>query len=80
MAADQQSPRMFTRREIVKLVGGTLALFVGWALLFLGAWEYVRWTEDFFPGTPPTEVLEADAWDVTDESVTFAAVGDTGTG
>ena len=53
MAADQQSPRMFTRREIVKLVGGTLALFVGWALLFLGAWEYVRWTEDFFPGHRP---------------------------
>ncbi len=81
MAGDQQRPRTFTRREIVKLVGGTLALVVfGWAFLFLGAWEYVRWTEDFLPGTPPANVLEADAWEVTDESVTFAAVGDTGTG
>ena len=81
MASDQQPPRAFTKREIIKIVGGTLALVVGgWAILFLGAWEYVRWTEDFFPGTPPTEVLEADAWDVTDESVVFAAVGDTGTG
>ena len=63
------------------MVGGTLALVVcGWAFLFLGAWEYVRWTEDFFPGTAPTDVLEAEAWEVTDDAVVFAAVGDTGTG
>ena len=80
VAGAQRNPPRFTRREIVKLVGGTVALVVGWAVLFLGAWEYVRWTEDFLPGTPPTDVLEADAWEVTEESVTFAAVGDTGTG
>ena len=81
MAGGQQRPRAFTRREVVKLVGGTLALVVGgWAFLFLGAWEYVRWTEDFFPGTAPSDVLEAEAWEVTDDAVVFAAVGDTGTG
>lgn len=73
--------RPLTRREMLKIVGGTLVLVVGgWALLWLGAWEFVRWTEDFFPGTAPTDVLEANAWEVTDDSVVFAAVGDTGTG
>lgn len=43
-------------------------------------WDYVRWTEDFLPGTAPTAVLEPEAWTVTDDSVVFAAVGDTGTG
>lgn len=58
------------------MVGLALAGIVLWA----GAWDYVRWTEDFLPGTAPADALEPEAWTVTDQSVVFAAVGDTGTG
>ena len=65
---------------MLRLVGGSALLVLGgWALWFVG-WDLVRWTEDFLPGTPPTDVLEARAWEVTDDRVVFAAVGDTGTG
>lgn len=81
MSGEPEHQPAFTGREITRLVAGTLALVVaGWSFLFLGAWEYVRWTEDFLPGTAPTDVLEAEAWEVTETSAVFAAVGDTGTG
>lgn len=53
------------------LAGGTVR-----ALLF----ERLRWGEDFFPGTPPDVVLEPEAWTTTGDAVTFAVLGDNGTG
>lgn len=70
----------FTRWEVVKICGGVIGLALAGVVLWASAWDYVRWTEDFLPGSAPTDVLEAEAWTVTAESVVFAAVGDTGTG
>jgi 3',5'-cyclic AMP phosphodiesterase CpdA len=78
-SAEAKQPA-FTRREALKIGGGVVVLALAGAVLWAGAWDYVRWTEDFLPGTAPTDVLESEAWTVTDDSVVFAAVGDTGTG
>jgi 3',5'-cyclic AMP phosphodiesterase CpdA len=78
-SAEAKQPA-FTRREALKIGGGVVVLALAGAVLWAGAWDYVRWTEDFLPGTAPTDVLESEAWMVTDDSVVFAAVGDTGTG
>lgn len=79
MPTEQKLPA-FTKRELVRIVGGVVGLAVAGAVLWAAAWDYVRWTEDFLPGTPPTDVLEREAWVVSDDRVVFAAVGDTGTG
>ena len=39
-----------------------------------------RWKMDLFPGNPPNVALQPEAWSVTEESVTFAILGDNGTG
>ena len=49
-------------------------------LLVLVVYPWARWTEDFFPGRPPGEVLQPEAWSVTDDSISFAVLGDNGTG
>lgn len=59
---------------------GMLVLIAGLALAVFAVWPWARWTEDFFPGRAPDAVLEAEAWTVTEGSLTFAVVGDTGTG
>lgn len=78
-SAEAKQPA-FTRREALKIGGGVVVLALAGAVLWASAWDYVRWTEDFLPGAAPTDVLESEAWTVTDDSVVFAAVGDTGTG
>ena len=78
-SAEAKQPA-FTRREALKIGGGVVMLALAGAVLWASAWDYVRWTEDFLPGAAPTDVLESEAWTVTDDSVVFAAVGDTGTG
>lgn len=70
----------FTKRELLKIVGGVIGLALASLVLWAAAWDYVRWTEDFLPGTPPTDMLTPHAWTVSDDGVVFAAVGDTGTG
>jgi 3',5'-cyclic AMP phosphodiesterase CpdA len=60
-------------------VGG-LVLVVGVGFAVFSAFPFVRWTEDFFPGTAPDAVLEPEAWTITNDTLTFAIVGDTGTG
>jgi 3',5'-cyclic AMP phosphodiesterase CpdA len=40
----------------------------------------VRWREDFLPGVPPDITLEPRAWTVTADEVSFAVVGDNGSG
>lgn len=69
-----------TRSEILRIVGGVVGLALAGVVLWAAGWDYVRWTEDFLPGTAPTDVLEVQAWTITDDEVVFAAVGDTGTG
>jgi len=69
-----------TRRGAIGLgigAGGTV-LAGGSVRAFL--YERLRWGEDFFPGTPPDIALAPEAWTTTDESITFAVLGDNGTG
>jgi hypothetical protein len=77
--SEQKLPA-FTRRELLRIIGGVVGLALAGAVLWAAGWDYVRWTEDFLPGTAPTDVLEREAWVVSDDRVVFAAVGDTGTG
>ena len=72
--------RPFTRRGAIGLAGGaSLTVLAGGsvrALLF----QKLRWGEDFFPGTPPDIVLEPHTWITTDDTITFAVLGDNGSG
>lgn len=63
-----------------KVGGGLFVLVLFGVFLWAFVWPYVRWTEDFLPGTAPTQVLDPQAWTVTESHAVFAAVGDTGTG
>jgi hypothetical protein len=69
-----------SRRGVLGLgAGAALTLLAGGSLrAFLH--ERVRWGEDFFPGTPPTVALEARAWTTTEDRITFAVLGDNGSG
>ena len=62
------------------IIGTTLLLVAGINFAIFTVYPWARWTEDFFPGRAPSDVLQPEAWTVTDESLTFAVVGDTGTG
>lgn len=77
---EAKSQPAFTRREIVRVAGGLMSLVIAGLLVWGLVWPWARWTEDFFPGSPPSAVLEPHAWQESDDSVRFAAVGDTGTG
>jgi hypothetical protein len=70
----------FSRRGLFGLAAGGLvtALAGGTVRAFL--LERLRWGEDFFPGTPPDVVLEPEAWTTTDTAITFAVLGDNGSG
>lgn len=43
-------------------------------------WPFLTVREDLLPGAAPDIVLEPRAWEVTDDAVRFAVVGDSGTG
>ena len=43
-------------------------------------WEKLRWAEDFLPGEPPDVALAPEAWTTTSNEVTFAVLGDNGSG
>lgn len=73
-------PRTMTWRHGVWTVVGVIVLIAGVNFAVFSVWPWARWTEDFFPGSAPDTVLEPGAWTITDSSVTFAVVGDTGTG
>jgi 3',5'-cyclic AMP phosphodiesterase CpdA len=78
-AAGPSRPPIVRRQKIaLGLSGGLLVLLVAVLTLFVYPWA--RWTEDFFPGSAPDEVLEPDAWTTTDESIAFAVLGDNGSG
>jgi len=59
---------------------GTGLLIVGVNLVIFTVYPWARWSEDFFPGRAPSDFLQPEAWTATDDSLTFAVVGDTGSG
>jgi len=59
---------------------GVLLLIEGVIFAVFTVWPWARWTEDFFPGSAPDAVLESGAWTISEDSIIFAVVGDTGTG
>lgn len=69
-----------TRRHLTVVLASGALLILGSVLLIQVAYPWARWQEDFFPGAPPEMVLERQAWTVTDDSIRFAVVGDTGSG
>ena len=70
----------FTRRGVVALAAGAGVTAVGGGVARVWLWEHLRWREDLVPGEPPDQVLEAEAWTTTDDTVTFAVLGDNGSG
>lgn len=69
-----------TRRHLIVVLASGALLILGSAVLLQVAYPWARWQEDFFPGSPPEVTLERRAWTVSDDSISFAAVGDTGSG
>jgi hypothetical protein len=43
-------------------------------------WNLMRWREDFLPGRPPDMSLTPHAWATADDEVSFAVLGDNGSG
>lgn len=72
--------RVFTRRGAIGLVAGATATVLAGGSVRALLFQKLRWEEDFFPGTPPDIVLEPQAWTTTDDAITFAVLGDNGTG
>jgi hypothetical protein len=70
----------FTRRGAVGLAAGGLLTLLAGGTIRAFLYERLRWGEDFFPGTPPDITLEPGAWTTTDDTITFAVLGDNGTG
>ena len=54
---------------------GLLLLIEGVTFAVFTVWPWARWTEDFFPGSPPNLRLEPQAWEVSDDRLRFAVVG-----
>jgi 3',5'-cyclic AMP phosphodiesterase CpdA len=55
-------------------------LAVGTLIVVAVTYPTTRWKMDLVPGNPPDVALEPEAWSVTDDSATFAVLGDNGTG
>jgi 3',5'-cyclic AMP phosphodiesterase CpdA len=55
-------------------------LAIGALVVVAVIYPAARWTMDLFPGDPPDVALQPQAWSVTEESTTFAVLGDNGTG
>lgn len=70
----------FTRRGVLGLIGGSTLVALAGGSLRAFAYERLRWAEDLFPGSPPDEVLEAGAWTTDEDRITFAVLGDNGSG
>ena len=69
-----------TRRHWIHLSLGLGLLAVGALVVVAVIYPTARWKMDLFPGNPPNVALQPEAWSVTEESVTFAILGDNGTG
>jgi len=75
-----EATRGISRRAFVAILIGVVILVLASVVVRLTLIEKLLWSEDFFPGTPPEFVLEPNAWTTTDESITFAVLGDNGSG
>jgi hypothetical protein len=80
MAETQAPERRLSRRGFLGLAAGSVGAVAAAGTLRAFVFERLRWAEDFFPGTPPDLVLEPNAWTTTDRSITFAVLGDNGSG
>ena len=69
-----------TRRGLLALGAGAGVAAAGGAFARAWLWEKIRWTEDFLPGEPPDVSLVPGAWTTTDDEITFAVLGDNGSG
>jgi hypothetical protein len=75
-----EATRGISRRAFLAILAGVIILVLSSAVVRVALIEKLLWSEDFFPGTPPDLVLEPNAWTTTDESITFAVLGDNGSG
>lgn len=80
MPKPDSSIRLMTRRGFLGLAGGVTLLALSGGSLRMWLYEKLRWGEDFFPGTPPDVELKPNAWNTTDSEITFAVLGDNGSG
>ena len=71
---------LISRRGLLGLGVGAVSVVVAGGSARMWLYEKLRWGEDFFPGTPPTVALEPAAWTTTADSITFAVLGDNGSG
>ncbi len=76
-----------TRRALGITTRHWIHLALGFAILAVGAlvvvaviYPTIRWKMDLLPGSPPDVALQPEAWTVTEDSATFAVLGDNGTG
>jgi hypothetical protein len=72
-------PRL-SRRGLLGLGVGAAMMVVAGGSARMWLYEKLRWGEDFFPGTPPDLDLEPSAWTTTESAITFAVLGDNGSG
>jgi 3',5'-cyclic AMP phosphodiesterase CpdA len=68
-----------TRRQLLAAGAGAAGAAVAGGLLGEQVWPLLR-REDIVPGRTPELVLPAGAWRTSQDRLTFAVVGDTGTG
>jgi 3',5'-cyclic AMP phosphodiesterase CpdA len=80
VAEEGSGARLITRRGVIGLTLGTAGVVLAGGVVRVRLYEWFRWQGDFFPGTPPDVTLEPQAWTTTTESVTFAVLGDSGSG
>jgi 3',5'-cyclic AMP phosphodiesterase CpdA len=69
-----------TRRHWIHLALGIAILAVGTLIVVAVIYPTIRWNMDLVPGSPPDVALTPQAWSVTEDSATFAVLGDNGTG
>ena len=65
---------------MIHLSLGVALLVVGALVVVVVIYPTTRWKMDLFPGNPPNVVLQPEAWSVDADRVTFAVLGDNGTG
>jgi hypothetical protein len=69
-----------TRRGLFALALGAGSIVTAGGVARAWLWERLRWREDFVPGEPPDVVLNPQAWNTTAGEITFAVLGDNGSG
>jgi hypothetical protein len=74
------TPKPTSRRTLLAIVVGVALLLLATVAVRIMLLEKILWTEDFLPGNPPDIILDPMAWNTTDESITFAVLGDNGSG